>query len=259
MSDTHNTDGPDDGGASFGFATVATEEKQGLVNDVFARVASRYDLMNDLMSAGLHRLWKDELITWLAPPRRPGSFTLLDVAGGTGDVALRFLRAADQEARCVLCDINPEMLRVGRSRIAGEAASRLRLVQGNAEALPFADATMDAYTIAFGIRNVTALDQALAEAFRVLRPGGRFLCLEFSDVQVPWLDAAYERFSFAAIPALGEVVTGASEPYRYLVESIRSFPDQDRFAALIAEAGFEQVKYRNLSGGIAALHSGWRL
>lgn len=244
---------------SFGFASVEAGEKQGLVNQVFARVASRYDLMNDLMSGGLHRLWKDELVTWLAPPRGSEAFTLLDVAGGTGDVALRVLQAAGGDARCILCDINPEMLRAGRRRTATEGAERLSFVQGNAEALPFPDATMDAYTIAFGIRNVTHLDRALGEAFRVLGPGGRFLCLEFSDVQVPWLDAVYERYSFAAIPALGALVAGASEPYRYLVESIRRFPDQDSFADRIAEAGFERVKYRNLSGGIAAIHSGWRL
>ncbi len=259
MSETRQSSDRTGGGGSFGFAPVEAGQKQGLVNEVFARVASRYDLMNDLMSGGLHRLWKDELIGWLAPPRHPGTYTLLDVAGGTGDVALRFLQAAHSEARCILCDINREMLRVGRRRIAREGSERLRLVQGNAEALPFHDASMDAYTIAFGIRNVTHLDHALREAFRVLRPGGRFLCLEFSDVQVPWLDAAYERYSFAAIPALGAIVAGASEPYRYLVESIRRFPDQESFAGLIAEAGFERVKHRNLSGGIAAIHSGWRL
>ncbi|MGI9384163.1 MAG: bifunctional demethylmenaquinone methyltransferase/2-methoxy-6-polyprenyl-1,4-benzoquinol methylase UbiE [Methyloligellaceae bacterium] len=244
---------------SFGFAPVEPDEKQTLVNDVFARVADRYDLMNDIMSGGLHRLWKDDLITWLSPPRSSQPFTLLDVAGGTGDVATRFLKAAGGGARCILCDISADMLRVGQRRTAGAGMRHIRFVQGNGEALPIADASVDAYSIAFGIRNVTHLERALQEAFRVLRPGGRFLCLEFSDVQVPWLDAAYERYSFAAIPTIGAFVAGSAAPYRYLVESIQRFPDQDSFAELIAAAGFEQVKYRNLSGGIAALHSGWRL
>ena len=260
MSERHQTSGGGgDRSRSFGFTPVAPEEKQKRVNDVFARVADRYDLMNDIMSGGLHRLWKDDLIAWLSPPRGPQPFTLLDVAGGTGDVAMRFLEAAGGGARCVLCDISADMLRVGQRRTAAKAAQNVRFVQGNAEALPISDATVDAYTIAFGIRNVTHLERALQEAFRVLRPGGRFLCLEFSDVQVPWLDAAYERYSFSAIPAIGALVAGSADPYRYLVESIRRFPDQESFAGLIRAAGFERVKYRNLSGGIAALHSGWRL
>lgn len=243
---------------SFGFSSVGAEEKQGRVNEVFARVADRYDLMNDLMSGGLHRLWKDDLVAWLAPPRgRP--FTVLDVAGGTGDVALRVLRAGGPMTACIVCDISEPMLRVGRQRAGEEWAQRLAFVQGNAEALPFAGASLDAYTIAFGIRNVTRIEQALGEARRVLRPGGRFLCLEFANVDVPVLDALYERYSFSVIPALGAVVTGDAAPYRYLVESIRRFPDRHTFAAMIAAAGLDQVACRPLSGGIAALHSAWRL
>lgn len=235
-----------------------TAGRQGFVNSVFARVADRYDLMNDLMSARMHRLWKDDLIAWLNPPKQ-GAHTLLDVAGGTGDVAQRYLNATGAQARCIVCDISPEMVRVGRARAEHAGEGRLAFVQGNAEALPISDKSVDAYTIAFGIRNVPDIPAALREAFRVLRPGGRFLCLEFSRVEVPMLDAIYERYSDVAIPALGAVVAGDPEPYRYLVESIRRFPDQETFAGMIAQAGFERVKHRNVSGGIAAIHSGWRL
>jgi demethylmenaquinone methyltransferase/2-methoxy-6-polyprenyl-1,4-benzoquinol methylase len=231
---------------SFGFARVAESARQGLVNDVFAKVARRYDLMNDLMSGGLHRLWKS--VT---------SFALLDVAGGTGDVACGFLDAAGGGGSAVICDISPEMLGAGRARAKGR--DRLLFVQGNAEALPFEDACFDAYTIAFGIRNVTHIDKALAEAFRVLKPGGRFLCLEFSSVEMPLLDTLYDAYSFNAIPRLGGLVAGDAEAYRYLVESIRRFPDQESFMRLIQDAGLELVRYRNLTGGIAAIHTGWRL
>lgn len=235
------------------------EAKQGLVNNVFSKVADRYDLMNDAMSAGLHRLWKDDLINWLAPSKR-GEPRLLDVAGGTGDVTLRYLRAAGAGARAVICDISGEMLRAGRQKIERSGfADRISLVQGNAECLPLGTGTIDAYTIAFGIRNVPDIDAALAEAYRVLRPGGRFLCLEFSEVAVPILDKAYDAYSFQVIPRLGQLIAGEAEPYRYLVESIRKFPDQEDFAEMIGKAGFAQVKYRNLSGGIAAIHSGWRI
>jgi demethylmenaquinone methyltransferase/2-methoxy-6-polyprenyl-1,4-benzoquinol methylase len=243
--------------ASFGFASVPPEAKQGLVNGVFSRVARRYDLMNDLMSGGLHRLWKDELITVLAPPKGPQPFALLDVAGGTGDVATRFLKEAGTGARAIVCDINQDMIEAGRER--GEGEERLTFVRGNAEALPFDSQTIDAYSIAFGMRNLTNIENALAEAYRVLRPGGRFACLEFSAVDVPILDALYDAYSFKAIPALGAIVAGDAPSYRYLVESIRRFPDQKSFARLIEGAGFERVQYRNLTGGIAAIHSGWRI
>jgi demethylmenaquinone methyltransferase / 2-methoxy-6-polyprenyl-1,4-benzoquinol methylase len=242
---------------SFGFSPVAAEAKQGLVNEVFARVARRYDLMNDLMSGGLHRLWKDDLISWLAPPKGPQPFALLDVAGGTGDVASHFLQAAGTGAHAVICDISAEMMEVGRER-AGQC-ERLAFVQGNAEDLPFPAKSFNAYTIAFGMRNLTHIDKALAEAFRVLKPGGRFLCLEFSAVETPILAALYDAYSMNAIPALGALVAGDSASYRYLVESIRRFPDQKSFMGMIETAGFERVRYRNLTGGIAAIHSAWRL
>ena len=244
--------------ASFGFTPVREDAKQGLVNEVFAKVARNYDLMNDLMSGGLHRLWKDDLVAWLAPPKSAVPYALLDVAGGTGDVALRVLKASGPGASAVICDISAEMIEVGRARAESES-SKLGFVQGNAEALPFAERNFDAYTIAFGMRNLTHMQAALSEAFRVLKPGGRFLCLEFSSVEVPLLDTLYDAYSFAAIPALGGLVAGDSAAYRYLVESIRRFPDQKSFMHLIENAGFERVRYRNLTGGIAALHSAWRI
>jgi demethylmenaquinone methyltransferase/2-methoxy-6-polyprenyl-1,4-benzoquinol methylase len=250
---------PDSGESetSFGFARVAENARQGLVNEVFAKVARRYDLMNDLMSGGLHRLWKAELINALAPPKSATPFALLDVAGGTGDVASRFLDAAGPGGSAVICDISLEMIEAGKARTGGR--DRLTFVQGNAEALPFENARFDAYTIAFGIRNVTHIDKALTEAFRVLKPGSRFLCLEFSSVEMPVLDTLYDAYSFNAIPRLGSLVAGDAEAYRYLVESIRRFPNQESFMRLIQDAGFELVRYRNLTGGIAAIHSGWRL
>lgn len=244
---------------SYGFRAVQEGEKQGLVNEVFHKVAKRYDIMNDLMSAGLHRLWKDAMVSALNPPRRPG-WTALDVAGGTGDIAFRTVEASDRNAHVTVLDINGSMLEVGRERAEkrGIAAS-LDFVEANAEELPFEDETFDAYTIAFGIRNVPRIEVALAEAFRVLKTGGRFLCLEFSEVDMPLLDRIYEQWSFKAIPQIGKAVTGEAEPYSYLVESIRKFPNQSNFAAMIARAGFERVTFRNYSGGIAALHSGWKL
>jgi demethylmenaquinone methyltransferase/2-methoxy-6-polyprenyl-1,4-benzoquinol methylase len=244
---------------SYGFRSVAAGEKQPLVNDVFHKVANRYDLMNDLMSGGLHRLWKDAMVAWLNPPKRPG-WRVLDVAGGTGDIAFRIVDASGRNAHATVLDINGSMLSVGRDRAEKNGFSaQVDFVEANAEELPFPDDTFDAYTIAFGIRNVPRIEAALTEAFRVLRVGGRFLCLEFSAVDMPLLDKAYEAWSFKAIPGIGKAVTGDSEPYAYLVESIRKFPDQGNFAAMMSRAGFERVAYRNYSGGIAALHSGWKL
>src|SRR5437660_185826 len=244
----------------FGFRDVPLGDKQTLVNDVFHSVASRYDLMNDLMSAGLHRVWKDVMINALNPPRGDRPFALLDVAGGTGDIAFRAAKAAGGGFRATVCDINSDMLSVGRQRaVARHLDDRVSFVEGNAEALAFPDRRFDAYTIAFGIRNVPRIDLALNEAYRVLRPGGRFLCLEFSSVDVPGLDRIYDLFSFKIIPPLGGVVTGDAESYRYLVESIRKFPKPNAFTEMIRAAGFSRVSHQSLSGGIVALHSGWRL
>ena len=245
--------------SSYGFRDVGAGEKQPLVNAVFHRVANRYDLMNDIMSGGLHRLWKDAMVAWLNPPRRKG-WAALDVAGGTGDIALRIVDASHGHAAATVLDINGSMLAVGRER-AGKRGleGSIDFVEANAEELPFPDETFDAYTIAFGIRNVPHIDTALAEAFRVLKPGGRFLCLEFSQVDMPLLDRTYEAWSFNAIPRIGRLVTGDGEPYAYLVESISKFPNQVNFAEMIRRAGFDRVTWRNYSGGIAALHSGWKL
>ena len=244
----------------FGFRDVALEDKQTLVNDVFHSVASRYDLMNDLMSMGLHRVWKDLMINALNPPRGDRPFALLDVAGGTGDIAFRAAKAAGPGFRATVCDINSDMLGVGRERAAARHLDdRVSFVEGNGEALAFPNNTFDAYAIAFGIRNVPRIDLALGEAFRVLKPGSRFLCLEFSTVDMPGLDRMYDLFSFKVIPPLGRAVTGDAESYRYLVESIRKFPRPNAFAEMIRAAGFSRVSWQSLSGGIVALHSGWRL
>jgi demethylmenaquinone methyltransferase / 2-methoxy-6-polyprenyl-1,4-benzoquinol methylase len=244
---------------SYGFKRVGAGDKQSLVNDVFHKVANRYDLMNDLMSGGLHRLWKDAMVTWLNPAKRPG-WKVLDVAGGTGDVAFRIVEASHGHAHATVLDINGSMLAVGRDRAEKKGLSEnTDFVEANAEELPFADNTFDAYTIAFGIRNVPRIDVALAEMYRVLRLGGHFLCLEFSNVDVPGLDALYELYSFNVVPALGRAVVGDAEPYRYLVESIRRFPRPAAFAEMMRAAGFARVSHRPISGGIVALHSGWRL
>ncbi len=244
----------------FGFRDVPLGDKQTLVNEVFHSVASRYDLMNDLMSAGLHRVWKDIMINALNPPRSDAPFALLDVAGGTGDISFRAARAAGSGFRATVCDINPDMLAVGRERaVKNHLDDRVTFVEGNAEALSFPDRAFDAYTIAFGIRNVPRIDAALREAYRVLKPGGRFLCLEFSTVEVPGLDRLYDLFSFKVIPPLGRMVTGDAESYQYLVESIRKFPRPAAFADMIRDAGFSRATWQTLSGGIVALHSGWRL
>jgi demethylmenaquinone methyltransferase/2-methoxy-6-polyprenyl-1,4-benzoquinol methylase len=243
----------------FGDRRVALEAKQDLVDDVFHKVAGRYDLMNDLMSGGLHRLWKDMLVAKVAPPRhRP--YAHLDVAGGTGDVAMRVARAGGEGTRVTVADINPEMLAVGEKRAQRRReGERLTFVEANAEELPFADLSFDGYTIAFGIRNVPRIDKALSEAYRVLKRGGRFLCLEFSKVDAPGLDRLYAAYSDAVIPALGRVVAGDGAPYRYLVESIRHFPSPERFADMIAAAGFARVSHERVTGGVVAIHSGWKL
>src|ERR1700744_4958108 len=244
----------------FGFRDVPLGDKQTLVNDVFHSVAQRYDLMNDLMSVGLHRVWKDLMINALNPPRSDMPFALLDVAGGTGDIAFRAATAGGNGFKATVCDINSEMLNVGRERaVARHLDDRVSFVEGNAEELAFANSTFDAYTIAFGIRNVPRIDHALREAYRVLRPGSRFLCLEFSSVDVPGLDRLYDLFSFKVIPQLGRAVTGDAESYQYLVESIRQFPKPPAFAEMIGQAGFSRVNWQSFSGGIVALHSGWRL
>jgi len=249
----------DNNTASFGFREVPEAEKEGLVREVFSSVAARYDLMNDLMSAGVHRIWKDAMVEWLNP--RPGWKTI-DVAGGTGDIAFRIVEMARRrggEAAVTVCDINEKMVGEGKRRaeVAGEAA--ITWTVGDAEALPAPGASFDAYTIAFGIRNVTHIEKALAEARRVLRPGGRFLCLEFSQVEVPGLDTLYDAYSFKLLPKIGGLVAGDEASYRYLAESIRRFPPRAQFARLIGEAGLSQVKIRSLSGGIAAMHSAFKI
>ena len=240
----------------FGFQTVPEADKAGMVHGVFTRVASKYDVMNDLMSGGVHRLWKDAMMDWLAP--RPGQ-RLLDVAGGTGDVAFRFLKRAPG-ASAVVCDMTEQMLIEGRKRAdADSLAERLDWVVGDAMALPFASDSFDVYTISFGIRNVTRIADALSEAYRVLRPGGRLMVLEFSRIPNDLMQKAYDLYSFNVIPVMGQMVTGDRDSYQYLVESIRKFPEQEAFAGMIRQAGFGQVKYRNMTMGVAALHSGWKL
>jgi len=245
--------------AHFGSRQVPLEDKQGLVDDVFHSVARRYDLMNDLMSFGLHRAWKDALVTAVDPPKnRP--FALLDIAGGTGDVALRVIESGGGETRATVCDINSDMLEIGRERATARSRSdAVTFTEANAEALPFADRSFDAVTVAFGIRNVPRIEAALAEAYRVVKIGGKFLCLEFSAVDVPGLDRLYDFYSFNVIPALGRAVAGDAKSYRYLVESIRRFPNPQSFAAMIRAAGFARVTFQQMTGGIVALHCGWRL
>jgi demethylmenaquinone methyltransferase/2-methoxy-6-polyprenyl-1,4-benzoquinol methylase len=240
----------------FGSETVREADKAGRVQGVFTSVASKYDIMNDVMSIGIHRLWKDAMMDWLTP--RPGQ-RLLDMAGGTGDIAFRFLRRA-ASATAVVCDMTEDMLLSGQKRAEAEAMSeRLDWVVGDAMALPFEDNSFDVYTISLGIRNVTRPEDALAEAFRVLKPGGRLMVLEFSQLPNASLQALYDVYSFNVIPQMGQLIVGDRDSYQYLVESIRKFPDQEAFAAMIRAAGFEQVKFRNLSMGITALHSGWKL
>ncbi len=244
---------------SYGYREVGEGEKQALVNDVFHGVARRYDMMNDIMSMGMHRLWKDAMVSALNP-RRSTNYRVLDVAGGTGDIAQRIIEASGRQAHATVLDINGSMLDVGRQRAARRnLETHLDFVEANAEDLPFEPGSFDAYTIAFGIRNVPQIEVALGEAFRVLKRGGRFLCLEFSEVDIPLIEKAYDAWSFQAIPQIGQIVTGQRDSYQYLVESIRKFPNQPNFASMISAAGFSRVKWTNYSGGIAALHSGWKL
>ncbi|MDP7150541.1 MAG: bifunctional demethylmenaquinone methyltransferase/2-methoxy-6-polyprenyl-1,4-benzoquinol methylase UbiE [Paracoccaceae bacterium] len=240
----------------FGFTTVPEAEKAGKVQGVFTNVASKYDVMNDVMSAGIHRVWKDAMMDWLAP--RPDQ-RLLDVAGGTGDISFRFLKRAGK-AHATVLDLTESMLIEGRKRAEAEdMAHSLDWLVGDAMALPFEDNSFDVYTISFGIRNVTRPQQALNEAFRVLRPGGRLMVLEFSQIPNEGMQWLYDRYSFNLIPAMGQLIADDRASYQYLVESIRKFPDQETFLSMVKQAGFENARYRNLSLGIAALHSGWKI
>ncbi|QGY00251.1 bifunctional demethylmenaquinone methyltransferase/2-methoxy-6-polyprenyl-1,4-benzoquinol methylase UbiE [Roseovarius faecimaris] len=240
----------------FGFETVPESEKAGRVKGVFGSVASKYDVMNDAMSLGIHRIWKDAMMDWLAP--RPGQ-KLLDVAGGTGDISFRFLERAGAGHATVL-DLTEPMLIEGRKRAEAESLSdSLDWIVGDAMALPFEDNTFDVYTISFGIRNVTRPQEALNEAFRVLKPGGRLMVLEFSQIPNELMQKVYDLYSFNIIPRMGQAIAGDKDSYQYLVESIRKFPDQETFLSMVRQAGFENAKYRNLSMGIACLHSGWKI
>ncbi len=245
----------------FGERTVPLSDKQGLVDDVFHKVAGRYDLMNDLMSGGVHRLWKDALVARLAPPKTGAEpYRVLDMAGGTGDIAQRIIAASAGYAEGKVADINADMLAVGRERATNwRFGTQASFVEANAEALPFEAESFDAYTIAFGIRNVPRIELALGEAFRVLKRGGRFLCLEFSAVDVPLLDRVYKEWSDRAIPPIGAAVTGDAQPYQYLIESIRKYPPPGRFSAMLERAGFARVTHTAMSGNIAALHAAWKL
>jgi demethylmenaquinone methyltransferase/2-methoxy-6-polyprenyl-1,4-benzoquinol methylase len=244
--------------AQFDFAETAPGKRQAQVDAIFADVATRYDVMNDLMSGGLHRAWKDALVTAVNPPKDARRFAVLDVAGGTGDVALRIATAGGARTSCTVADINAEMLAVGQSR-AYECGYDIDFVQANAEALPFAGRSFDAVTVAFGIRNVPQIEAALSEAYRVLRLGGRFLCLEFGAADVPGFAALYELYSFNVIPLLGRMVANNEEAYRYLAESIRRFPRPASFASMMRGAGFARTRFERMTGGVVTLYSGWRL
>ena len=245
----------------FGERIVALEDKQGLVDKVFHDVADRYDLMNDLMSGGVHRLWKDAMVAELAPPKAGArAYKVLDMAGGTGDIGERIVNASLGYAEVVVSDINADMLRVGAERAKNwRYPGQVQFVEANAEELPFEDKSFDAYTIAFGIRNVPRIQKALDEAHRVLKRGGRILVLEFSQVDMPGLDAFYKLYSDNVIPPMGRVVTGDAQPYQYFVESIRKFPDPAGFSAMVSKAGFRRVKHQSFTGNIATLFSGWKI
>ncbi|WP_085901747.1 bifunctional demethylmenaquinone methyltransferase/2-methoxy-6-polyprenyl-1,4-benzoquinol methylase UbiE [Kiloniella majae] len=247
------------GTTHFGFEEVSVNDKKHRVRGVFESVASKYDIMNDLMSGGVHRLWKASLIDWVNP--QPGE-AHLDVAGGTGDIAMRIIDRVgrDKAGPVTVCDLTPDMMLVGRDRAIDHGILKgLSWTCGNAESLPFPSRSMDSYTIAFGLRNVTHIDRALAEAKRVLKPGGRFYCLEFSQVVLPILDQIYDQYSFKILPNMGQLVANDRESYQYLAESIRRFPPQDDLISMMRSAGFEQCSYRNHTGGVAAIHCGWRI
>lgn len=251
----------DENHTHFGFQTVPMEQKSTLVKGVFDQVASRYDLMNDVMSFGLHRHWKNEMVSWLNPAP---DIQILDVAGGTGDIALRMrnysIAKYGTSPKITLSDINQAMLLEGKKRMIDQGLlGAMEYVCANAESLPLDDCSMDAYTIAFGIRNVTHIEKALQEAHRVLKPGGRFICLEFSHVEVEPMAKLYDLYSFHVIPAMGKIFAGKGDPYQYLVESIRQFPKQADFLKMIKDAGFGNATYRNMNGGVVAIHSGWRI
>ena len=240
----------------FGFQTIPESEKVSKVQNVFTSVASKYDIMNDVMSMGAHRIWKEAMMDWLAP--KPGQ-KLLDVAGGTGDISFKFIKRSGAAHSTVL-DITENMLLEGRKRAeANQLVDSLNWIVGDAMSLPFADNSFDVYTISFGIRNVTQPQIALDEAFRVLRPGGRLMVLEFSQIPVPLAQKAYDLYSFNVIPVMGKLITNDRDSYQYLVESIRKFPDQETFLSMVQKSGFENASYRNLSFGIAVLHSGWKI
>ena len=244
----------------FGFKTVAEDDKQAMVYNVFEKVAEQYDLMNDVMTGGMHRIWKDALIDWAAPPKHAGDYKHLDVAGGTADIAFRMLEKAGKNAHSTVCDINEHMLKVGEKRALEKPYKhRIEFTCGNAETLSFEDNYFDIYTIAFGIRNVTRMQVALEEAYRVLKPGGRFLCLEVSKMQVAAVEKLYDKISLNLVPKIGEMIVGDGTPYKYLVESTRRFPDQETFAQMIRDAGFSHVDHRNYLGGVAAIHSGYKI
>ncbi|MCM2344417.1 MAG: bifunctional demethylmenaquinone methyltransferase/2-methoxy-6-polyprenyl-1,4-benzoquinol methylase UbiE [Alphaproteobacteria bacterium] len=240
----------------FGTRPVKAEDKADLVRNVFDSVANSYDIMNDVMSGGVHRLWKDRLIRMIRPR---GGMHYLDVAGGTGDIAFRIRKAAGSSAHITICDINPEMLRVGRDRAANKGwLDDFEWVTGDAEKLPVPDNSVDVYTIAFGLRNVTRIDNALADAYRVLKPGGRFFCLEFSRVEDPSLRRVYDHYSDLLIPRMGQLIAKDRDSYQYLIESIRKFPHQRELARRMGHAGFSGVRCSNLSFGIAAIHQGYK-
>jgi len=241
--------------ANFGFKRVDATAKEGMVRGVFSSVASSYDIMNDLMSGGMHRVWKNEFVRKV---RVGKDAAILDLAGGTGDIAVRLHERTG--AHVTICDINADMLKVGRARQFDAGKSEgLRFVAGNAEHLPVPDSSLDVITIGFGLRNVTNIQQALTDAFRALRPGGQFVCLEFSSVTNPLLKKMYDEYSFRAIPWIGELVAKDKDSYQYLVESIRMFPKQEALKKMMETAGFARVTYTNLSFGVVAIHEGWKI